>query len=316
MDNHNRMDKIYTNTSVSRYQACPRAYKLWHIDKVDPNQSQVGHTDSPNLTFGDLLHKCLEQIHMGNPDYGYILEPQMSHIPVQEDTHLTAKVRAVLDARKYCEKQGWVTQFKTHVATAGPIVENEWSIEFATEFLSDTYAGKIDRIVTLDQDLYVLDYKSRGVYPKREHFLHQQQLLMYCVLAKHNGYPVTGYIVDVWRIPKLGTKCTPSDYYERVYTHIVEITERQHKGTLRDKDVPYFGYFKYDVSQQDLVSTYNAVNSWVFRIAAEREYPKNTNSCFGKFGACVWVPVCQNNLDPATLNKREFGHPELTVLGR
>lgn len=314
MDLHNRTDKLFTNTSITRYQDCPKKYKLYHIDKFDPYAEPLNHQESEGLNFGTLLHKCMEIRELGQ-DWMQTLRDASANFIFQEESYITARIRALIEARTILEDQMDLKRYPSAVIKNEVLIEKEMTM---TSNTGEKYAGKIDRVVQNGSGMFTFDYKSRSRTPDYETFFEDQQQLLYCAILWHNGIEVNGYIIDVWRIPKSkpkkdrkGNGETYEEFGNRLRDEIVDISIRQLSGILEETDKPYFFTYEYPVTRNDLVTGYKNTEMWMHRLKRERHYPMNKKSCISHFGKCEWYDLCHGKVDIKDMKQRENEHPEL-----
>lgn len=300
----------YTNTSLGTWNRCKFLYDKIFNDMIDKYAEPIRNEDSEALSFGYVLHKCLEAIY-NNTDYNTVLKLYQDDPLTDEDNEFTAKLRGLIEGGIKCKKELGINSDIKYLEK-----ELVLSMPIAAD---DIYAGKIDGIVEMNGVRYILDHKSysRGTSSRFDKFHYSPQLIMYMTLAKHNGYDVQGYLIDNWRVPALRKKVkeTYSEFKDRIVYDIFEITERQVKDSLKATDTVYFTLHAYHPTKDEVDSVYTTEYNKIQEIRQTLVFDQNFHNCHNGYGFCdLWGLCHTDEYDESQLKKREHLHPELTIL--
>jgi hypothetical protein len=170
------------NTAMSTYMACPREYDF------SMRQHRRGKGKKPSLVFGSGWHVAMEAHYSTGGDrtavQKAILERWEGHDAV--DDYRTVE-RVLLDYDAYRKKWG-ADPTKEAAKTVG--YPNEPLVEIATNAMGGgllhPYAGKLDRIINLEGDIYIEDHKTTSRLDKHyfKQFSLSNQMFGYHFLGK------------------------------------------------------------------------------------------------------------------------------------
>jgi len=136
-------------SSIETYQQCPLKYRLSNIDKIPQVSSK------PQLTFGNIIHKVLEQFHQPNSKQTkniilLLLDSNWESLGFDYETQETDFKRQGMELlTKYYD---YLTKYPVDV------IEREFPFSFEIEDI--VINGKIDRIDKGDAGYIVIDYKT------------------------------------------------------------------------------------------------------------------------------------------------------------
>lgn len=249
------------NTALAVYMECPKKYEYSMV----LHRKRTG-AENPALIYGTTWHKLLELYYKGATIEQCILGA--AHVWKEHgklDDHRTFD-RAVLEFENYRARWG-ATPDREDGQTVGwpdaPIVEV--SVNALWDGALHPYAGKIDRIIELQGQLFVEDHKTTsqmGSYYFQQFEL-SNQMMGYAFITRHlTGRWIAGVRINAHAVLKRESK-----FAREIITFS--------KDRLEDWSRNY--------------------NSWVPRIEASYtagDFPRNFNACAGKYGQCTYATVC------------------------
>ncbi len=136
-------------SSIETYEQCPLKYRLSNIDKIPQVSSK------PQLTFGNIIHRVLEQFHQPNCKQTQerilkLLDANWESIGFDYETQeVDFKRQGVELLTKY---YNYLTKYPVNV------IEREFQFSFEIEDI--IINGKIDRIDRNEKGYNVIDYKT------------------------------------------------------------------------------------------------------------------------------------------------------------
>lgn len=283
--------QFYDNTIVSGYKGCPRYYQLRH--KLHWRREGV----ATSLAFGLSWHSGMDKVweyakQAPKKDLvqlglaGFLETWEAEGLPPQptmeQAEELGPRVPATAHEmlHKYIEDRWAILQEAELLASEQPFAvplpstANTW------------YIGRLDKVIQHHQ-LVALEHKTTTEYKKDGGFK-TTYLESWNSDSQVKGYEYGGQLffpglVQVWVDAALVHK------------------------TVHDK-------FKFipvghhpDMLQEWVVDT----RDWIHRIEQDNErsyFPKNENSCVGKYGACQFLDICRTTPDPRTLQEVPAGY--------
>lgn len=321
---------ITTYSFWNSYRNCPRACSWRYLEELAPVERNM------NLRFGSLIHQCLESWHT-NHDLAETLEmiekacAYKRHEPeVNAAWHLATSMMLGYAMRYPAESFNVVELEKTF---AGAM----YNPDTGKASRSFTLAGKIDGLVEVDGEYFLLEHKTAATIDGEylERLWMDFQILLYAyALEKHCGIRVAGVIYNILVKAKLrqGQGETELEFQQRAAelagknkngkttaTRKLPESDADFQGRLREKyadpamyhrETLYFSREQiaeveaelWRLSQQFLQARRH---DWFFR---------NTSYCF-KYGApCAYYPLCRANGAEhviANLYERRTPHEEL-----
>jgi len=171
-------DKLHLSaSSIETYEQCPLKYRLSNIDKIP----QIG--SKPQLTFGNIIHKVLEQFHKPNTD--------------QTKERLHTLLRSNWESLGFdykTQEEDFKRQGEEILAkyleylqeNPVDVVQREYQFSFEVEDI--TINGKIDRIDRGQSCYRVIDYKTSKKATKAEKSVQLAIYSMYLQQEKNEEF--------------------------------------------------------------------------------------------------------------------------------
>ena len=302
-------------------------YSMWSLfrncRKACEYRYEIGLTaraKDPNLSFGSLIHDCLQLWH-GSRELGPVMAmldrvcaARTGDDDVRRDWHLARAMMTGYAARYPQEEFTVVALEKTF---EGPIINP------ATGSASRSFilAGKVDGIVRIGDDHYILEHKTAATIDADylERLWTDFQIAIYShYVERAMGIPITGVIYNVLGKARLQqSKGETEDEYQ---ARRAELLEKSKTGkTTAKRKVPESD----DDYQARLVAKYADIEMFhremlylsrdrfeilraelweltqAFLDARRRGvFYQNTSFCFNYHRPCAYFPVCRSNGNP------------------
>jgi len=186
-------------SSIETYKQCPLKYRLSNIDKIPQVSSK------PQLTFGNIIHRVLEQFHQPNTEQTQerifnLLDNNWESLGFDYDTQeADFKRQGVELLTNYYD---YLTKYPVNV------IEREFQISFEIDDI--VINGKIDRIDKSENGYNVIDYKTSKNATKAEKSI---QLAIYSLYLRQEKQQEFG------GIPKSAALYFLREYEEPLRTH-------------------------------------------------------------------------------------------------
>ena len=311
------MKSILTYSALNTFRNCPRKYRLRYIE----NQRRPEQPES--LAFGSAIHEALEQWYRLPADGLRLLAilnlidskyPGRSADPQQKAVWQLARAIVMGYAARYAQEEFEVLE-----------VEKAFEAEIRnpdTGRLSQTFtiAGKVDGIVRVGQELYLLEHKTAsaltGDYLDR--LWTDTQIALYSFYLRQLGYPVVGVIYNVLLKARLQQRAgeTEAEFEARRTALAAKNksgkssaqrqepeTDEEFQGRLADwyawpeafhRERIYLSEDRlamlqdevWEITQQYLDA--NRRGKWLL----------NTSNCFSYQRPCEYLPYCQSGFNP------------------
>lgn len=312
--------QLLTHSRLSCFRTCPQKHYLRYEVGLRPEE------ESTALRVGRAFHRALEAEYKGED-----IDAAMTECVA--DPYDMALVAAMFSAYHERWKDTTLEVIQAEETFNIPLTNPQTGAPTTVWQL----AGKTDRIVKLaDGRLALMEHKttSRDFTPGADYWvaLHlDQQLSIYVIAARELGFDVQTILYDVMRRPMLRPlKATPEadrKYTKKdgkLYANQREADELPDEFAARvaadiaERPDYYFARIEIPRLQQDLDEC--AWEVWQQQLAireAQRSgrWYKNPNSCFGNFGVCEYLSICQGNTlngeIPPGFKVTEDIHPEL-----
>lgn len=287
------IDKTSTfrdNTMLGSYKECPRRFQLRHV------LGWRSEGTSLPLSFGLSWHESMDQVW------------QYAKKLPQRELHELASLKFL----ESWEEQGLPTQLTVEdiekLSPRTPLVasemlhkyiESRWKMlqeaeliaceqPFAVPIPESTawYVGRLDKVVRYNGQVLVVEHKTTTEYKKDGGFKTAYVEGWYSD-SQVKGYQYGGGLF-------FGT--------EQVWVDAALVHKSVHD---KFRLVP--------VAHQHplLLEWLGDTRDWNNRIErdlARSYFPKNENSCYGKFGACPFLDICRTTADPAKLTEPPAGY--------
>ena len=290
----------FDNTRVSTYKECPRKYFLRHV----LHWTQVGSSIAPPLVFGSSWHGGLDKL-WGAPKHwstqeliegameGFLEEWSKSYDPspsLMQQDDLGARTPGVAHemyfqyviSREKMIKESTALAIEKAIAIPMPGFSNVW------------YIGKLDKVIQYN-GVHILEHKSTTAYATLGNF-------RYDYVESWNSSPqVKGYEV-------MGKVYYPE--MQDIWMDLALVHKKVHDAF---KFVPIMH------SKSILEEWVWDTSAWITEIRKEEknygesghlhgDFRKNEDSCYGKYGTCPFLSICQACADPSQLSGPPQGY--------
>lgn len=275
------------NTAMQAYMACPREYYFGMVLHRRGDGKR-----SPALAFGGVVHKILECHYKGMPEEMIELIAKAwweKNGHDDPDDHRTF-ARAWLDYERYRKHWGLRPELEQGRTIGYP---DEPMVEIATDSMGagliHPYAGKIDRIIELGDQIYVEDHKTTSRLDKNYFSSYElsQQMMGYTYLAQQlvPSLKIVGVRVNVIHILKDTTK-----FERQIFTwtreQMAEWIENTNAWMKRlNRDMEYWIEIYGDGDNPDQSMIPQPRLPWPIAHYGE-------NGCSRKYGLCQYHRVC------------------------
>ena len=259
--------KIWDSSSLSTFSACPRAYNLSNL---------LGYKlklYAPVTGFGSAVHDGFEVLDKGkhegkskdetvNKAVAFIIKEYGKDLSQAEDKArgLEAAMRAIV----WRAEEYWEDNLKIATMPNGaPCLEQRFEVPFGER--GHRFSGRIDKIVELDNRLYLCDTKTTKASLTDLYFRNFQpnnQIYAYIWAARFVlGLNIAGFIIDAVQT---------GVHFCRFNRNIFNVS--------KESIIEWYNDAQYHISLSDAY----ADNQW---------YPANFTSC-GNYGGCKFREVC------------------------
>ncbi|HWR54406.1 MAG TPA: PD-(D/E)XK nuclease family protein [Bryobacteraceae bacterium] len=302
-------------------------YSMWSLfrncRKACEYRYEIGLTPrekDPNLSFGSLIHDYLQLWH-GCRDLASVLElidracaARLGDEAVCRDWHLA---RAIMTGYARCYSGEEFTVVALEQTFKGPIVNP------ATGAASRSFvlAGKVDGIVRIGDDHYILEHKTASTIDADylERLWTDFQIAIYSHYVEHSlGIPIAGVIYNVLGKARLhqGKGETEEEYQARRAELIAKsktgtttakrkmpesdedyqarLAEKYADPTMFHRETLYLSRDRFETLRAELWELTQA-----FLDARRRGvFYQNTSFCFNYNRPCAYFPICRSNGNP------------------
>lgn len=268
---------IYTNSSLTQYNRCPRKYYFNYVEKINPEGLPLGYQPSDALMIGRHVHQLLA---------GEEVEDR------QQDRIEIAKV------------------MKNGLSTARDMLLDDFEVIEAEKELGSTLekfkiAGKIDGIASYKNKKWVLDYKtSRRMLKRPEKYRLKQQFNLYTMLAEAHGYNVAGVLIVYLRRPSL---------YRRKGEGIEDYCDRVIEDIL-DRLDDYYSLVVIPRQTSQIEEVRNSILNCLYHMGLDETlnyYRRSSNHCDQWGTLCKFAPICRGEVRIDECQRRKKIHNEL-----
>jgi len=324
---------VTTYSMWNQFRNCRKAAELRYLQHLVPLERDR------NLHFGSLIHECLELWH-GQRDLARVLDLIDRRCPARaqdedqkRDWHLaTAMMRAY--AERYAEEEFEVVALE-HVFE-GPIANP------ATGAASRSFrlAGKVDGIVRIDREYFILEHKSASQIDSDylERLWTDFQITLYAHYVEQTmGIPISGILYNVLVKARLQqSRGETEDEFEARRAELLaksktgrttarrrepesdedfqrRLAEKYADPAMFHRERLYLSRDRFDVLRAELWELTQA-----FLDARRRGvFYQNTSFCFNYQRPCPYFALCRSNGNPNVVEnfyQRAEPNEELRVL--
>lgn len=308
---------ILTYSALNTYRNCPRKYKLRYEEHLRPREK------ADTLAFGSTIHRALERWHGLSDDPQRLLKVfdllDSEYASRDADsgtkaTWLQAKAMMAGYAARYPQEEFVVLE-----------LEKEFEGEIrnpATGASSKTFtmAGKVDGIVRIGSELYLLEHKTASAIDSAylDRLWCDTQIALYTHYLREQGYPIIGVIYNVLLKTRLKQRQgeTEEEYHARKAA--LAAKNKSGKSTAQrlepESDAEFMGrlsdwYAKPEAFHREKIyltqDRLDMVAEEVWEVtqqyldARRRDsYLLNTSYCFNWSRPCEYLPYCQSGFNP------------------
>lgn len=298
-----KTNEFYDNTMLGSYKECPRRYFIrhvlgwrkeglampltfglsWHdaMDVVWTYAKQVPQAELPRLALAKFIERWEEQGLPGEPD-------------IDQATAMGARTPGTAHEmlHNYVAKRWAMLQEAALVACEQPFavpmpgMEGVW------------YIGRLDKVLDYQQQRLVIEHKTTSEY-KIDGGFKTQWVEGWYSDSQVKGYQFGGglffeNLTQVWVDGALVHKKVHDAFKFVPVAHQFPMLEEWITDTRQ-----WVTRVQRDTAQ------WNAN-----RVLKDGNFPKNENSCLGKYGACQFKDICQSVADPSKLDSVPQGYKE------
>lgn len=291
-----RESSYYDNTRLSSFKECPRKYFLRHV----LHWTYDGERLSIPLVFGSAWHAGMDAM-WGAQGYEIGIKVQLARLAFSkswmEDGYpdpeeMTMESLDSLSPRTPGIAAEMFYEYATQRAKMleeCEVIAIEQPIAMPFPGLQDTwYIGKLDKVFRWN-GLHIGEHKTTSMYATAGNF-QNSWVDSWEAAPQIKGYQVVGSVYhpdlqDVWVDGALVHKKIHSAFKFIPVSHTLPIL----KGWL-----------------EDTTDWIHNIESHTFRYREEGNlsrgtFPRNEDSCFGKYGQCPFLPICGTCNDPSQL---------------
>lgn len=291
-----RESSYYDNTRLSAFKECPRKYFLRHV----LHWAYDGERLSAPLVFGSAWHAGMDAL-WGAQGYEVSIKVQLAKL---------AFIKSWVE-EGYPAQESMTMEFLDSLSPRTPGIAGEMYHEYATQRakmleecevvaieqpvavpfpgLSDTwYIGKLDKVFRWN-GLHIGEHKTTSMYATQGNF-QNAWVESWQAAPQIKGYQVAGSMYypdlqDVWVDGALVHKKVHNAFKFIPVSHGLPIL----KGWLEDTT-------QWIALIERHTGLYIAGSD-----LAGGVFPRNEDSCFGKYGQCSFLPICGTCNDPSQL---------------
>jgi hypothetical protein len=308
-----RQSRAYDNTKIADYKKCPRSYFIRHV----LGWTREGNSKAPALVFGSSWHAGMDAVWGGAAE-------QMSAGAASIDTEELV-TQAMLAFNLQWEEDGFDPEISLEEADAlsprTPGIANEMFynyVEHNSRMLANSrvlaieqplaipfpeledawYVGRLDKVIEYNGQIIILEHKTTTAYAIQGQFQRDYCDSWYAA-PQIKGYQFAGTLY----YPKLSSVWVDASLVHKKVHDAFKFIPVSHSWPLLQEWV-------YDTKE------------WIMRISFEEDryantqqltpglFPRNEDSCFGKYGVCPFLDICRSISDPSTLPEVPVGYVE------
>ncbi len=306
--------RISTYSMWSLFRNCRKACEYRYEIGLTPRDKD------PNLSFGSLIHDCLQLWH-GCGDLSAVIEHvdracagRTGDESAHRDWHLA---RAMMKgyATRYPREEFTVAALEK--TFEGPIINPETGAASRSFVL----AGKVDGIVRIGDDHYILEHKTASTIDADylERLWTDFQIAIYSHYVEHAlGIPITGVIYNVLGKARLQqSKGETEDEYHARRSELIaksksgtttakrkmpesdddyqaRLAEKYADPAMFHREMLYLSRDRFEILRAELWELTQA-----FLDARRRKvFYQNTSFCFNYNRPCAYFPICRSNGNP------------------
>jgi len=311
------MRSVLTFSAINCFRNCPRKFKHRYIDLLRPVEKAEA------LAFGDVIHQALERWHTRPADNRRMLE-----------------VLALLDAKypgrdtKATQKSAWHLARAMMMGYVERYAQEEFEVlhaekQFEAEIrnpdtgrLSQTFtiAGKVDGIVRVGDELYLLEHKTASSLTSDylDRLWTDTQIALYCFYLRQQGFPIVGVIYNVLLKSRLQQRAGETDAEFEARRTALAAKNKSGKSTAKrqepESDEQFAArlhewYTRSEAFHRERIylseDRLAMLQEEVWEITQQYldakgrgKWLMNTSNCFSYQRPCEYLPYCQSSFNP------------------
>lgn len=286
-----KQSKFLDNTIISSYKDCPRKYQIRHV--LHWRRTGI----AAPLAFGGAWHAAMDavwKVAQGETQAQTRLIAQVAfeakwqeegldvNLDIEQIDRMMPRTPMVANAML----AGYISERWTMLQNA-EIVAIEQPFAVPMPGTTDTwYVGRLDKVVNYGGQRLVIEHKTTTAYGKATGFLNS------FTEGWDSDSQVKGY--EFGGSMYFGT--------DQVWVDAALVHKTVHSA---------FRFIPVAHQKPILLEFIRDTRNWVSRIHADAEanyFPKNENSCMGKFGPCTYLDICRTIPEPEKLEAPPVGY--------
>lgn len=294
-----KKSRYYDNSSISTYKECPRKYFLRHILGWATDSGK----EAPALVFGSAWHAGLDELYkeptsinrLENALTGFSKEWEARgyslDMDIQEMESLNPRIPGVAAEmyENYISERANLLERCTVLAIEHP---------FATPIpgLDDVYyVGKLDKVIEWN-GIHILEHKTTTMY-SIQHSFQPLYVESWGSSSQIKGYQLIGQVTfpglqDVWVDAAL--------VHKKIHNAFKFIPVSHSDYLLKDWLGDTVQWIVEIIKEENHYKEIGDLEPGMFR--------KNEDSCFGKYGTCPFLSICNTIENPAREENAPLGY--------
>ena len=305
-----QQSKHYDNTRIADYKKCPRSYFIRHT----LGWTTVGSSKAPALVFGSSWHAGMDAIWAGASqqmkasstlDTDSLVDSALQAFELQWtddgfEYNLSMEELDALAPRTpgiaHEMFHNYVIHHERLLANAKVIsIEQPLAVPFPE--LTDTwYVGRLDKVIEQNGQVTILEHKTTTAYAISGQFQRDYCDSWYAA-PQIKGYQFAGTLY----YPKLQSVWVDAALVHKKVHDAFKFIPVSHSWPLLQEWV--YDTKEWIIRIQRDESTYEN-----HRELTQGNFPRNEDSCFGKYGTCPFLDICRSVSDPSKLTEVPAGY--------
>jgi len=311
------MRSILTFSALDTFRCCPRKYKLRFLDCLQPRERPE------TLAFGSAVHEALQLWYTLPADAQRLMK-----VLELLDAKFAARQSDVEAKRQWQLARAIMTGYAARYAQEEfevVAVEKEFEAEIRnpdTGRSSQTFsvAGKVDGIVRIGRELYLLEHKTAGTLDSNylDKLWTDTQIALYSFYLRQIGFPVVGVVYNVLLKARLQQRTGETDEEYRARAAALAAKNKTGRSNAKRQEPESDDEFqarlaewyakpeafhreRIYLSEDRLAMLQEEVweVSQMFLDAKRRgKWLLNTSHCFAWSRPCEYLPYCQSCFNP------------------
>lgn len=309
-----KKSRYFDNTMISTYKECPRKYFIRHVLgwTVSMGADETGALDnrkSPPLVFGSSWHAGMDAVWGAGPDASNEDRVELAmeafrkeweennytyNLSLEEQDSLGARTPGVAGEMYY----HYVDQ-RQRMLRGATVLGIEQPIAIPFPGLDDTwYVGKLDKVVDYN-GVHILEHKTTTLYRIKSNF-DANYIESWNSASQVKGYEVAGGLYypdlqDVWVDCALVHKKVHDAFKFVPVAHAMPLLDE------------WLGDTKRWIEEIETETEAWEAND---RVLKPGMFRRNEDACYGKYGPCPLLSICNTVADPGLLEGPPPGYKE------